>query len=238
MKIQIVYVISLMLLCVSCSVEEHIANPGLSGNYECCTVRMRIPDSWKIINAQLEGNRLHLEYDRGRGIQNQIFEITSLMDFDGKTKFRGANRIDGLVVLYFTKDEVPQHKFNPPLGTYKITTSLMEREEFAIFRTSNWLVIHYSIKNTGLGELTSHDLTRRYARKRNNKGIIYSFKNIDGKMHYNLFFNNKEKRSFLIDRYYGQHETYGSYSLGQGEGKNELSWRWQYEITSNQVMDK
>ena len=124
------------------------------------------------------------------------------------------------------------------MGTSKITVSLKEREIFAIFRTSNWLIIHYSIKNTYLGNLISHNLKKRYAKNPNNKGNTASFKTIDGKLHYNLVFNNKEKRSFLINKYYGQHETYNSSSLNQSKSNDELSWTWHYKITSNQKMDR
>ena len=105
MKIHIVYIFSFLLLFISCTAEQHISYDGFSGNNECCTVRLRIPDNWKIVNAQLKANRLSLEYDKGRGIQKQSFNINPLMNFDGFTKFRGSSRIDRLAFLYFTKDE-------------------------------------------------------------------------------------------------------------------------------------
>lgn len=245
MKTGIVYIISLLLLCIGCSLEiepqfEYVETIGSNG---CYTVRVRMPENLKISNAQLESHKLTVEYDRGRdrGVDKWTYSSSNrINDVVESVQFRGANRIDGFALLYFTEEEEPQEQFNPPIGTTKISSGIKEREEFAIFRTSDWLVVHYSIKNTVLGDLTFHDLTKRYARK-NNKGDIASFKTIDGKMHFNLAFNNKEKRSFPIDGYYRQHETYGSSSGSHSRTNNELSWTWRYKIISNEnkiIMDR
>ena len=249
MKTSIVYIISVLLLCVSCSLEiqPQFRYVVTTGNNGCYTVRVRMPENWKIVNAQLKPTRLTVEYDsgRGRGIDKWLHASSNkLFDTDDSVQFRGANRIDGLALLYFTKEEDPKGKFNPPIGTAKISSTLREQEAFAIFRTNNWLVIHFSIKKTGLGDLASHDLTKRYAKNQNIKGNPASFKTIDGKMHYNLVFNNREKRSFLIDEYYRQHDTYSD-SLSHSKSNNELSWTWHFriisnenKIISNQIMDK
>ena len=228
---------------VSCSLEiqPQFRYVETTGNNGCYTVRARMPENWKIVNAQLKPTRLTVEIDsgRGRGIGKLLYSSSNkLFDTDDSVQFRGANRIDELALLYFTKEEDPKGKFNPPIGTTKISSTLREQEAFAIFRTGNWLIIHYSIKKTSLGDLTSHNLKRRYAKSPNNKASIASFKTINGKMHYNLVFNNQEKRRFLIDEYYGQHETYGSSSESSIVSENKLNWTWQYKINSNQDKDQ
>ena len=248
MKVSILYIFSFFLLFVSCSVEQgqQLVYEGATFSDECRTIQVRMPENWKIVNAQLEFKQMNLEFDRGKGIEKQSLPIPfQFDDFDKNfkfrnenIKFRGANRLDGLTLLHFTTKEDPQSEFNPPIGTSKVTTSIREREEFTIFRTSNWLVIHYSIKKTSLGDLIHHNIRRRYAKNPNNKEKTVSFKTIDGKMHYNLVFNNQEKRSFLIDNYYGQHETYNSSSLSQSRSNSEISWTWHYKIASNVEMDR
>ena len=239
MRTRIIYIFSFLLLFISCTAEQHISYDGSTCSNEYCTIRLRIPNNWKIVDAQLESKQVNLEFNRGTGIEKQSLSFPFQHDnLNENLKFRGANRVNRLALLHFTDEEVSQSVFNPPIGTVKISSNIKEREKFAIFRTSNWLVIHYSIKNTGLGNLTFQDLTKRYAKNPNNKGNTASFKTIDGKLHYNLVFNNKEKRSFLIDKYYGQHETYNSSSLSQSKSNDELSWTWHYKITSNQKMDR
>ena len=241
MKTWIVYISSCLLLFVSCNVEQRqqLSYVGGGGGNEYQMLEVRMPENWKIVNAQLESKQFIVEYDRGNGAEKQNVHLPfPIKNLNENVKFRGANRLDGLALLHFSLDEDPQSEFNPPIGTSKVMTGIREREEFTIFRTSNWLVIHYSIKMTSLGDLTHHNIRRRYAKNPNNKGKTASFKTIDGKMHYNLAFNNKEKRSFLIDNYYGQHETYNSSSLSQSRSNSEISWTWHYKITSNQAMDR
>ncbi len=241
MKTNILYIISLLLLCVSCNVEQkqQLSYVGGGGNSEYRILEVRMPESWKIVNAELTPKQVNLELDRGNGIEKQSLLLPfPIKKLNENIKFRGANRLDGLTLLHFSIEEDPQSEFNPPIGTTKISSGIKKREEFAIFRTSNWLVIHYSIKNTVLGDLTFHDLTKRYAKDPNNKGNTASFETIDGKMRYNLAFNNKEKRSFLIDGYYGQHETYNRRSVGSSKSNNELSWTWRYRINSKQEKDR
>lgn len=246
MKTRIVYIISLLLLCVSCNVEQ---NPqlsyveGNSGGNKYRIHKIRIPENWKIVDAQLDFKQMHLEFDRGRGIEKQTlkypFRSADIIDdYYEHFKFRGANRFGGLTQLHFTSDEEPQKEFNPPIGTNKIMSGIKEREEFAIFRTSTWLTIQYSVKKTGLGNLTFHNLRKHYAENRNNGENLAYFESIDGKMHFNIVFNDKEKRSFSIDKYYEQHENYDSYSQGHSGTENELSWTWRYRIVSNPIIDR
>ena len=241
MKFRILYIICLMLLCISCNIEQRpqMSYVGGGGNNEFRILEVRIPENWKIVNAQLESKQIIVEYDRGNGAEKQNLHLPfPIKNLNENMKFRGENRLDGLTLLHFSADEDPQSEFNPPIGTSKVTTGIREREEFAIFRTSNWLVIHYTIKNTGLGNLTFHDLTKRYAENPNNKAKTASFKTIDGKMHYNVVLNDKEKRSFLIDGYYSQHDTYDRSSVGQSRTNNEISWTWRYKIISNKAMNR
>lgn len=247
MKTKIVYIISLLLLCVSCNVEQKPQLSyveGDSGGNEYRIHKVRIPENWKIVDAQLDFKQMHLEFDRGRGIEKQTlkypFRSSDIIDdYYEHFKFRGANRFGGLTQLHFTSDEEPQNEFNPPIGTNKITSGIKEREEYAIFRTNEWLLIQYSIKNTGLGNLTFHDVTKRYAENLNNDENLASFESIDGKMHLNIVFNDKKKRSFSIDKYYGEHENYNRYSEGHSRtNNNEMSWVWRYRIVSNPIIDR
>lgn len=241
MKTGIVHIIGFLLLCVSCNDEQKqqlsYVEGGIGGDYRIHKVRM--PENWEIVNAQLESKQVNLELDRGKGVEKQSLLLPSaIKNLNESMKFRGANRLDGLTLLYFSIEEDPQSEFNPPIGTTKISSGIREREEFAIFRTSNWLVIHYAIKNTVLGDLTFQDLTKRFAKNLNNKGSIASFKTIDGKMHYNLVFNNREKRSFLIDGYYRQHETYNIRFYSLSKTDNKSIWTWGYRINSHPIKDR
>ena len=239
MRTRMVYIVSLLLLCVGCSleIEPQYEYAGISGNNGCYILRVRMPENQKIVDADLKSHKFTVECDRDRGGW-KYSSSERLHDVAESVQFRGANRIDGGALLYFTKEEDPKSKFNPPIGTTKISPGIKEQEEFVIFRTGNWLVIHYIIKNTGLGKLTSNNLKKRYAKNPNNKENIASFKTIDGKMHCNLVFNNQEKRTFLIDKYYGQNETYSSRSGSNIVGENILKWTWQYKIDSNQDKDQ
>lgn len=226
---------------MSCNVEQRpqLSYVGGGGSNEYKTLEVHIPEDWKVINAELEPKQFIVEYDRGHGAEKQNVHLPfPIKNLNENMKYRGANRLDGLVLLHFSADEDPQSEFNPPIGRSKVTSGIREREEFAIFRTSNWLVIHYTIKNTVLGDLTFQDLTKRYEKKPDNDKKTVSFKTIDGKMYYNLRLNDKEKRSFLIDGYYGQHETYNRSSAGESRTNNEISWTWRYKIIPNKASYK
>ncbi len=244
MKTNILYIISLLLLCVSCNVEQkqQLSYVEGSGGHEYRMHEIRIPENWKIVDAELDFRQLNLEFDRGNGIEKQSLKYPYrasdiIDDYYEFFKFRGANRLAGRTLLHFSTDEDPQSEFNPPIGTSKISSGIKEREEFAIYRTSRLLVIHFSIKNTALGNLTSHDLTKRYAKGPHNRGETAYFEIIDGKMHYNIVLNNKETRSFLIDDYY-KNETYNGSGESNSISNNEVSWTWSYRITSKHEMDR
>ena len=245
MKTRTFFILSLLLLCVSCNLEQKQQLSYVEGNWghEYRIHKIRIPENWKIVDAQLDFRKMHLEFDRGKGIEKQTLEypyrnMDIIDDFYEGLKFIGSNRFDGLTHLHFSIEEDPLSEFNPPIGSTKISSGIKEREEFAIFRSSKWLVINYSIKNTFLGNLTFHDVTKRYANNQINDGNIASFETIDGKMHYNIVFNNRVNRSFLIDKYYGQHETYNSSGQSQSKTNDKLIWTWGYRIDSNPIVDK
>ena len=240
MKTSIVYIIGFLLLCVSCNVEQKQQLSYVEGDngHEFRTHKVLIPEKWKIVDAQLDYKKMHIEYDRGKGIEKQTltypYRSSDIIDdYYEHQKFIGSYRFDGLTILHFSIEEDPESEFNPPIGTTKISSGIKEREEFAIFRTSKWLTIHYSIKNTTLGNLTFHDLTKRYANNSIHDENPSSFELIDGKMHYNLEFNNnKERRSFRIDKYYRQHETYNGSSESFSKTNNKIVWTWRYRIDS------
>lgn len=233
MKTWIIYIISLLLLCVSCKVEQQLDYVGFTGNNECRTVRLRIPNNWKIVNAQLKTNQLNLEFDKGRGIEKQSLPILfQIEDLSENMQFRGANRLDGLALLYFTKDEDPQNVFNPPLAKFKISKSSKEREVFAVFRASNWLMVYFSIENTDFGNLLSHNLQQKYIGdvKIDQRG---AFKLVDGILHLE-FGENKEKRSFPIQKFVEQHEKSNRGSGSSGFSENKLRWVGHFKMASKQ----
>lgn len=239
MKTRIIYIICFLLLCVSCKVEQQLGNAGLSGtgNNECCTVRISMPDNWKIVNAQLKTNQLHLEFDRGRGIEKQSFEVSSLVDdLDESTQFRGANRLDGLALLHFTKED-PQIVFNPPVTKSGIFKGLKTREVYAIFRTGTWLIVDFSIENTDLGNLLSHNLQQQYYGNAIDQLGMGTFKLVDSVLHFEFGENNNEKRSFPIHDLVEPHEELGKHGLGAGFGES-LRWTGHIKMVSKQKKDQ
>lgn len=236
MRICLGYIIGILLLCVGCSFEEQpdFRYVGVTGSQGCYTLQAHIPENWKIINAQLSPHEVIIDYDDGRRIGKQRYSSSNNLFYtDDSIQFRGVNRIGGLALLYFTKEEDAKGKFNPPIGTTKISSSIREQEAFAIFRTGNWLIIHHSIEKTGFGKLIHHSL-----RDPNHNREKWSFQSIDGKMRYNLVLNDKEKRSFLIDKYYGQHETHSIIGESFSGSEDRLKWSWQFKITPKQEMEK
>ncbi len=215
MKTQIVYIISLLLLFVSCKAEQQqLGYSGYKGNSECFTVRVRMPDNWKIVNAQLKTDQLILEFNRGKRIEKQSvpfpFPIENLSE---DIQFRGTNRVNGLALLHFTKEEDPKSVFNPPLAKSEIFKGLKTREMYAIFRTSNWLMLHFSIENIHLNNLP--------LRPKINPPD--NFKLVNGVLHFD--YNGKRKKQNLpIHQFLEPHEEFGSSQEGSGFWGNELRW--------------
>ncbi len=74
MKTSIIYVFSLLLLFFGCNIErQELVYSGYNGNRDCFTVRVQIPDKWKIVNAQLKTDQMIVEFNRGKRIKNRLF---------------------------------------------------------------------------------------------------------------------------------------------------------------------
>ncbi|MCY4403410.1 MAG: hypothetical protein OXD54_12605 [Candidatus Poribacteria bacterium] len=236
MRNKIVF-LSFFLLCMSCAVEEQLRYEGLNGNDDRCTVQVRMPDKWKIVSAQLTPKQLTIEFDRGRGREKREFPISfDLIDADKGIKYRGANKVGGLTLLYFTKEENPQSVFNPPIATSNISTGIKEREVFAIFRTSNCLMVHYSIENTDFGNLSFHDLIKRYYGDSDTKQRG-SFKLVDGVLHFEFGANKNEKRKFPIQKFVEPHEKYDGRGGGSSFSANKLRWTSHFKMVSKEKKD-
>ncbi len=225
MKTRTLYIISFLLLFSSCKVEQQVEYFGFTGDKKCCTVKVFMPDNWKIVNAQLESNHLNLAFDKGRGIEKQSFpDSFSNIDADDSIQFRGANRVGRLALLHFTKEEDPQSAFNPPVAQSGTTEGLGTFEKYAIFRTSNWLMVHFSIESTQRDNLPFLNLKQHYYGdvdlnrspycKLTKEALLIVF----GK-------DNREKRSFPIHDFIEQHEVveYGGGGAGVGEIRIELT---------------
>lgn len=225
MKTRIIY-ISLLLLCVGCTVEqEQLGYSGYNGNSECFTVRVRMPDNWKIINAQLKADQLILEFNRGKEIEKQSVPFSfPIQNLSENIQFRGTNRVNGLALLHFTTEENPKSVFNPPLAKSSVSKDLRTREVYAIFRTSNWLMLHFSIEKTDLSNLPPRP-------KINNPPD--NFKLIKGVLYF-IFDTKKEKRNLPIHEFLEPHEKLGNSQQGSGFWGNELRWTSTIEIVSKQ----
>jgi hypothetical protein len=113
-----------------------------------------MPDNWKIVDAQLKTDHLILEFNRGKKVEKQSVPLSfPIENLSENIQFRGTNRVNGLAILYFTKEEDPKSMFNPPLAKSKTSKGLRTREVYAIFRTSKWLMLHFSIEKTDPGNL-------------------------------------------------------------------------------------
>ncbi|MCE2402947.1 hypothetical protein J4G08_18950 [Candidatus Poribacteria bacterium] len=244
MKTQIVCIMSFLVLCMSCTVEQQLRYVGSTGNEECCTLWVRMPDNWKIVNAQLKPKnkpkQVTIEFDRGKGIEKQSLLLSyrnlglgliSLHDLDENIQFRGTNRLDRLVLLHFTKED-PQNVFTPPLAKSNISKNSKSREVFAVFRTSNWLIVHFTIENTILGNLLSHNLKQHYFgdEKNDQRG---TFKFVDGILHF-AFGKNKEKRSLPIHKFIEPHKELKLIGRHRGRANSKIDWTWHFKIVSKQ----
>ena len=222
------------MLCSSCGVKQQLHYDGLIGNSDRCTVKLSIPKKWKVVNAELEPNQLNLEYDRGSGIENQTFSLSHQSpELHNIMQFRGVNKLDGLTLLYFTKGGDTQLTHNLQLSTAKISTGLRIREEYAIFRTDNWLMIHFSIENTFVGNLLFTNLRKKFYRGADTAQRV-SFKPIDDELLFEFGKNYTEKRSFPIQNFIKPHESLGNNGGANSFSEDKLVWTWHYQIDSKQ----
>ncbi len=230
MKTRLFCVISLLLLSLSCQFEQQeLVYSGYSGNRDCFTVRVRMPDKWKIVNAQLKPDQMIVEFSRGKITEKQIVPLSSpFKELSDTIQFRGTNRLDGLTLFYFTTVEDPMSAFTPPLAKSKVTKGFRLRESYAIFRTSNWLMLHYSIEEINSSKRPSHTKINPPDNFRliNNDTLCFYF---DGK---------SLKRKIPIQDFLEPHDKMGSSSEGSGFWGNELRWTSTIEILSKQMQDR
>ncbi len=231
MKIRIVYFITLLLLCMSCAVEEQLRYEGFSGNAECWSVRVGMPDDWKIINAHLETNQVLVEFDRGRGAEKQIVQLSfPIKDLNKHIQFRGANRINDLAILHFTVEEDPQSRFNPPMAKSEIINGFRTKKVYAIFRTSKFLMIYFTIENTNPGKLLS------FIDLRSMKNSTDSFKLVNGVLHFK-FGGKRHKVKLPTNEFIGPHEELRGWSGSSNFNGNILRWSTAIEIVSTEKKD-
>jgi len=230
MKTRLLCVISLLLLSVSCQVEQQeLVYSGYGGNRDCFTVWVRMPDKWKIVSAQLKTDQMIIEFNRGKITEKQIVPFS--LPFKGLSDnilFRGTNRLDGLTLFHFTTEEDPMSAFTPHLAKSKVTKGFRLREAYAIFRTSNWLMLHYSIEET--------NSSKRSSRTKINPPDNFRLIN-DNTLHFD--FNGKRlKRKIPIQDFLEPHEEMGSSSEGSSFWGDELRWTRTIEIVSEQMQDR
>lgn len=233
MKILIVYIVSFIFLCSSCGVKQQLQYDGLIGNSDRCTVKVSLPKKWKIVNAELKSNQLNLEYDKGSGIENQTLSLSHQSPELDSMQFRGVNKLGGLTLLYFTKVGDSQLIHNLQLSTANISTGLKIREEYAIFRTGNWLMIHFTIENTSVGNLLFTNLRKKFYRGANTDQRV-TFKTNDDALFFEFGKNYTEKRSFPIHGFIEPHERLGNNGGANSFNENKLNWTWHYQIDSKQ----
>ncbi len=234
MRVLIIHIVSFILLCSSCSVKQELHYDGFIGNNDRCTVEVSLPKKWKIVNAQLKPNQLNLEYDRGSGIEKQTFSLSHQSpELDSNMQFRGVNKLDGSTLLYFTKVDDLQLIHRLQLSTANISTGLRMQEKYAIFRTGNWLMIHFTIENTSVGNLIFTNLRKKFYRGADTDQRV-TFKIIDDTLVFDFGENYSEKRRFPIQGLIEPHERLGNNGGANSFSNNKLSWTWHYQIDSKQ----
>lgn len=161
---------------------------------------------------------------RGKRIEKQSVPLSfPIEDLSENIRFRGTNRVGGLVIFHFTKEENPKSAFNPPLAKSKISKGLRTREVYAIFRTSNWLMLHFSIENTDLGNLPLRPKINPPDNFKLINGVLYFY--FDGK---------RKKRNLPIHEFLEPHEEFGESGQGSSFWGNKLRWTSTIEIVSKQ----
>lgn len=234
MRILIIYIVSFILLCSGCGVKQELHFDGFIGNNDRSTVEVSLPKKWKVVNASLEPNQLNLEYERGSGIEKQTLSVSHQSPvLDIKMEYRGVIKLGESTLLYFTKVGEPQLAHNLQLSTAKISTGLKIREEYAIFRTDNWLMIHFAIENTTVGNLLFTNLRKKFYRDTDTDQTV-TFKHIDDALLFEFGKNHTEKRRFPIHGFIEPYERLGNNGGANSFSANKISWTWHYQIDSNQ----
>ncbi len=115
--------------------------------------------------------------------------------------------------------------FTPPLAKSKVTKGFRLRESYAIFRTSKWLMLHYSIEET--------NSSKRPSRTKVNPPDNFRLINNDALCFY--FEGKRLKRKLPIQDFLDPHAEMGSSSEGSSFWGNELRWTSTIEILSKQM---
>ncbi len=237
MIIRKVFIISLLLLCCSCAFEDRQDRPRViyKLNSSWYTVRVNISDDWKIDNAVLESNLLLLELDRGKGKEKLSLPLLSpLENFNQDVEYRGANRLSGLSLLHFTKEDEGQgNKFQ--LGKSDISKGLKSREVLAVYRVGNRLFVHFRIENTGIGHIAFHNLKKQYLLgdddlKTGNRPFPFIITKGNFKIDFGV--NHKKNRILPINELIEQGEKILRGGGGSSLGDRELKWTYVLELAT------
>ncbi len=227
----LICIISLLLLFSGCNVEEkpHVTVRG--GDWY--TVQVNISDNWKIANAQLEADRLHLEVDKGKRIEKLNLQLLfPLENFNKDVAYRGANRLDGIALLHFTKED-KQQAINNALGKTIISKGLKSCEVLAFFRVGNRLFINFRIENTPIGYLTAHDLEKHYLSGRHpDQRTNRPFKITKGNLEIEFSENHKENRTIPMKNLVKANEVFGGSFCGSILQSGKLEWECLIEFKS------
>lgn len=161
MKIPTVCIISFLLLFSGCNVEE---NPRVifTGDGNWYTVEVNIKDNLKILNAQLESDRLLLKLHIGRGEEKLMLPLADpIENFNEDVTFRGINTFDSRALLHFTKEDM--HKTIGFSGGHTHTSESQRRNSgLVVFRVGKRLFVDLTVENTSFGNLLSNDLQKHY----------------------------------------------------------------------------
>ncbi len=252
MKTWIVYIISLLLLCSSCQIEQRSLMEQKSrdffeqkprtisiGSDGWSTFQIVMPVYWKIADAQLNLNPineefdLHLAFDRGRGIEKHSLPVDFLPDdYAEDIQFSGANRIDGLAFLHFSKKD-PQIIAKPSVGISRINKEAKFHEIILAYRSGNQLQVHFLAENTPFGNLQSHDLHHYYFGKAEIKDHAkYRLELNNGELQFNFGPNSKSNRNFSIHKLVHRHEKFGPGGHVAAMGTVRLQVTARYELDS------
>lgn len=249
MKTHIICIVSLLLLCISCTTVEQqprdffeqkprVISINSGGWY---TFQVVMPDNWKIVDAQLNLNSLnkefdlHLEFDRGKGIEEHSLPVSfPIEDFNEDLQFSGANRVNGSAFLHFIKKD-PHIEAKPSLGKSRINKDSKFHEIIFVFRSGNQLMIHFSAENTPLGNFQSHNLRHYYYGETEINDLPESkFKLKNGELQFNFGKNYKGNRNFPIHELVKPHEEFGSGSVLAAIGEISMQLTSHYELNSKQ----
>lgn len=231
MKNPTVCLISLLLLFGGCNVEE---NPRFifTGDGNWYTVQVNMEDNWKIFNAQLEADRLHLELDIGKGREKLMWPLLDpIENFNEDVTFRGISTLDEKALLHFTIEDKQQAIGFPRGGHTHTSESQRRNSALAVFRVGKRLFVDLTVENTGFGNLLSHDLQKHYFGGNN----VDQFKNFPFSLSNGVFKidfgkNHKENRTIPIKTFIEPNDTFGSAIGHSMSEKRKLRWTYLIEL--------